>query len=97
MWLVHLAQDTGIYLSVRPGCTGTLYFAFFARKVHPPRDNREAIYTRHRRGVYKDLSYPSFHFGVPTLHTFFFALHPTYGARFRPTYVNLPSRSLSLS
>jgi len=85
MWLVHLAHDTGIHLGVRRGCTSTPYFAFFARPVHPPRANRQEMYTWHRRGVYKDPSYPSFHFGVPTLHTFLFTLLPTSGARFRPT------------
>ena len=63
----------------------------------PLRANRQEMYTRHRRGVYQDPSYPSFHFGIPTLHTFLFALVPTSGARFRPTYVNLPPRSSSLS
>ena len=37
MWLVHLAPDTFIPLSVRRRCTGTPYLAFFARTVHPSR------------------------------------------------------------
>ena len=97
MWLVHLAQDTGINFGRRRGCTSTLYLAFFALTVHPPRGNPQETYPRHRRGVCEDLSYPSIHFGVPILNTFVFALLPTSGATFRPTYVNLPSRYSSLS